>query len=532
VSAPGGVDAATSVPQETSNRWSIVLTAVACGLLVAYSVASYRQQPHPPVVYNDDAWPLIGAKVDGLLDLRRTGFTSTGFMLLERLWFGLTSFSTGNARVIPFAFFLAIGPTAVLVGRWLGLHLAAALVGAALLVTSPELASMATHAKQYTFEVVASLVLLGLAGSVLRAPDRLRRWVAFAGVGAASMLMSFALVGIVVSGAAVALLALLRGGVDRRTVRSAVLVIAVLAVFSAGLYLLLRPVIPFDALESFWEDFYITSPHSARWTLVRMFQLGFAWPALMGVAVVISTVVVGWRRPMLALLFGLPFGFGVVLAIAKAAPIGGGRTDVWLYAALALMVAVAVDVVITEVPRRWQPSTAGSRVPVARVLSAIAVVAAAALLLGQAGRGFPGGPDEYGQTSYRAVTNIEPLVDALEAGRGSKDLVVVAPVLTFQYPLYAPQRARTHFTDSNVAGWYPDLRGVDDIMGGSYLVRDKAAFEKRMQSADRVWTLDTPGGRYPLAPGYAELLTRAGFTRTEVSRVRRGLLTRWDRRGE
>jgi hypothetical protein len=500
-------------------------------VLVAFSVASYQQQPRPPVVYPDDAWPLIGAKVDGVLDLRRTGFTSTGFVLLERMWFALTSFSTANARVIPFAFYLAIGPTAMVVGRWLGLRFAAALVGAALLVTSPELASMATHAKQYTFEVVASLVLIGLAASVLRAPDRLRRWVAFVAGGAGALLMSFALVGIVVSGAAVGLLAMSRAGVGRRSARAVIALVATLAVFCVGLYLLLRPVIPFHALESFWERSYITSPERAGRLIARLFRLGFALPVVTALAVIVAAGLVVWRRPMLALLLGLPFGFAVVAAIAKAAPIGGGRTEVWLYPAVTAMVAVGVDVMLDEVARRGARSPVHSGQLVAG-LSGIAVAIVVALLLVQAGRGFPGGADEYGGTIYPRFPNVEPLVDALEARRAPADLVVVSPAFAFSYPLYAPQRIRTHPTERNVAGWYPDLRGVDELMGTTCCSPDVAAFRTRTLGVDRVWTIDAPDARFPLGSWYAVELRRAGFAPVHVARAGLGRLTRWSRHGE
>ena len=139
-------------------------------MLIAY--LANRNQPRPPIDYGDDAWTLIGWRAHRLIDFRRAAYTSFGFAALVRIWLDVVSFTTVHARWLTMLFTFTAGPTLFLVVLRMRIRYSAALLGAVLLVTSPELVSMGTHVKQYSFDVLSGIVLIGLSAAViLRCPS-------------------------------------------------------------------------------------------------------------------------------------------------------------------------------------------------------------------------------------------------------------------------------------------------------------------------------------------------------------------------
>ena len=114
------------------------------------------------------------------------------------------------------------------------------------------------------------------------------------------------------------------------------------------------------ALYAFWRGDFIhvgrgigTVPHQivAR---VRGVFLGFSglYPGVILVLVVVSALVLLRRRPALGVTLVAPLGLAVFLAFSHVAPVGTGRTDIYLYPVLALLIATGLDEVIHLLPRR------------------------------------------------------------------------------------------------------------------------------------------------------------------------------------
>ncbi|MEJ7582634.1 MAG: hypothetical protein WKF43_00845 [Acidimicrobiales bacterium] len=90
-----------------------------------------------------------------------------------------TGFSSQGARLLPFALGVAIGPVFALVALRMRQRLVPAVpavLGAALLVAAPTLASYSVRVKQYTLEVVLVTVSVGLGWATVRRAASARLW--------------------------------------------------------------------------------------------------------------------------------------------------------------------------------------------------------------------------------------------------------------------------------------------------------------------------------------------------------------------
>lgn len=518
-SPPPDPDSGGSLQTQIPPRWrwaGIALTAVA---LVVLALVAAQSQPHPPTLVSDDAWQLLGWKMDRLIDFRRAAYTAFGFVLLERVVLNLTSFTTEHARWLPMLSMLVIGPEFFLVAIWMRIRYPAALLGAVLLVTSPELLSASSHAKQYTFDVVLAIALLGLAAAITRLPHAGRRWIAFSVASLVALFFSFAVVGIVVAGAIAGLVALWRDP-DRTASATRIAVVCTVAgaAFAAGWYgLVLRPVIPFDALTDFWRGAYLDLGNPRHsWSLTRwLFSDAFTLPALVSLAgFLVSALLLVVRRPIHAVLFGIPVVIAIVGSFLQQAPFGTGRTDTWLYAALVFTIASAADLVLELIEARtsnrsW--TTASAAVGVVVVVTAVAIVGTATW------RDFPGGRDTYGGRNYLAQPDAGPPIARLERLRQPGDLVVLAPWFTYIYPLYSDLALTTRGTKLHTSGWYPDVHDPDILMSFVAWNQGAGPLIRRFRKTDNVWLLDAPNF-YGAGTGVRPVLTHEGFEL--VKRVR------------
>jgi hypothetical protein len=298
------------------------------------------------------------------------------------------------------------------------------------------------------------------------------------------------------------------------------------------------------ALRDFWSDFYLSEPHGTPnrppfWHIVdtahdgllahdwrrveSLFSGAFTGPVLaLAVGFVVASVVVAVRRPLYALLFGTPVLIAVVASLARLAPFGGGRVDVWLYAPMTFMVAVAVDVVLG--PRR-NADTSAPATPRRRSSAATMrglVVGAGAIGLAVVWMVSIPSPEVF------TWPDVVPLVDEMEATRSPRDLVVVSGPLMFNYALFAPQPFTTSISDRNATHFAPNVEGVH-AMNWAEFPAPMREFRARLDHADGVWLLDTPEIIYPLGAAPRTELARRGFARVTESRSGGGALEHWVR---
>jgi hypothetical protein len=522
------------VDPKTRRALTIGATVAGCLVLVVLSYVASRAQDRPAAVYYDDAWPLIGWKVDRLLDFRRAAYTSFGFVFLERVWLQLSSFSTVHARWPPLLFTLLIAPTFLVSALWMRIRYSAALLGAVLLVTSEELVSMSTHVKQYSLDVLLGILLLTAAKAILDQPASRRRWIVFAGVSVLSMFTSFATAGVVAAGLIAGTVALWREKRVDVKGRAALLVWpALVGVFALAWYaLVLRPIIPFSQLNDFWSYGFLDLDGKHSWHLTYLlFQGAFTVPVVFALGTLaVSTIIVARYRPLLALAFGTPIVLAVIGSFARQIPLGAGRTDTWLYPSIVFLFVTALDIVLRTIDAR--AGSAGRRwVGHGGVVASGAVFAASAVLLVTfVVEDFPGGHDTYGYGIYPYQSEIVAAIPTLEARRRPSDLVIPANTFTFQYPLYAPQDVITKETDSNVAGWYPIPQGVNLLQPLAY--RDPGrALLRRIEDpqVEGIWLLDAPSRRSALWPELRPTLVEHGFTRRSTLPTGSAVLEHWTR---
>ena len=99
-------------------------------------------------------------------------------------------------------------------------------------------------------------------------------------------------------------------------------------------------------LTDYWRGYYLDGNGFAGGLGTRLQVLAHGFQAisapvvLLGLTVAAGIVLV--RRPLVGLLLVLPTGVAVLLAAFAVAPIGTGRTDMYLFPSYALLVAVAV----------------------------------------------------------------------------------------------------------------------------------------------------------------------------------------------
>lgn len=368
----------------------------------------------PSSLWLDDAWAALIARADTPHEVFLMGVTAPGFGLLLKGWLAVAGTSSPAAQALPFVFGLLGAPLVYLVGLRFHLRPTAALLGAVLVAIAPAHVTYSTAVKHYTAELVAAMIVLRLAWRVIERSSEVRRWAALTVAATLAILLSAALA--VVAWAAMATVVIAHR-VERKPLRPALVAVSALGVFSAAFYLLVLQGAVNELLLDFWRAHYIPLNEGfARFVrltgggavqLVDGFTIGPPLVALL--FLLAATVVVAIRRWRLALLLLLPIAGAFVLAMLKRAPIGGGRTDIYLYGSLALIVAAAVH----EIGARWPQITAW-----------VAVVATVTLaFLGHPRSGYP-------------MDDIRPLVITMEDRVRAGDGVLVYHVSNFPYGLY------------------------------------------------------------------------------------------------
>jgi len=509
-----------------------VVDAVVLAGLLAFALVLRWPGLDPSSLWLDDAWVALAHRTSGWSELRMVGFSAPGFAALLKGWLGLVGFSELAAQIPALVAGVVSPAVAYAMAVWRGWHRAAGALAGVVLAVSPIAVTYATRVKQYTIEGLLALVLLGLALWLADAPDRAGRWAAFVGAGAVATVVSAFLAPYVGAGVLAGFVAALLAR-DGRAARSAVGWGALYGVAALGWYLaVLAPAVT-TSISGFWADDYltvdagfggfVTSLRSAIGGVVEGLLpvspgVGVALLAI-AVVLVVVLVLVGvagrsrdGRAPVLLAMLLTPGVIAVVLAGLQLAPLGGGRTDLYLYPSLVLLLAAGADVGISLVGR-W---------------GLVAVTSTSLVALALAGWLVAGAERASDYPRY----DVRPLVERMEEVAGEDEAILVYPATVWAYALYTS--ADIHLADDPVSSWgfSPRIddprvavlpRGRDDP--GAYV---PTVAELRDGEWEVVWLLashwreDLDALRVQLA--------EAGFSGEEVERRDGALLERYVRR--
>ena len=418
-------------------------------VVVIAGVASLMRAPAlaPSSLWLDDAWVAMASRAEGLDSLLVVP-TAKGFAALLGAWFDVSGFSELRAQLLPFAFGVA-GPAALylVAVRVCRLPRAAALLAAAVLAAAPMHVEYSTRVKQFSLDALLTVAVLALGWRVVERPGNPRRWWQLAGGGLAAVILSAAAAPVV---AAAVVAGVLAGGARAGWKPAATFVAG------AGLFWLvvLRDAVTGD-LRRYWEHAYV--PLGAGWAgdvvgaLADLLDGFSPLPVpLTAIALVAAAVVLAARRPHVAAFLILPLVAAVALATVELSPLGGGRTDIWLYPALALGVAVA-----------------------ARPLPAplLAAAALAVVVLAPSAGPYP-------------VEDVRPLIEEMEAARRPGDAVLLYPAARFAYALYTPAPVSLH--ESGEASGFSSV-----VHDRAVHVIDRNTVTDGTGDAERVWLLAT-----------------------------------------
>jgi hypothetical protein len=388
----------------------------------------------------DDAWVALAHKAGSLHELRLVGVTAFGFAAILKGWLGIVGFSTLKAQLLPFAFGVAGPALLFVVLRRRGISRSGAVGAGLLLAASPVHITYSTHVKQYTLDAAVAIVLVAVAWRLLDDPGERRRWGLLAAVSAVAVPLSSPSIVLVCCGFAVAWLTLVKRGL-RAGAHAVLATLAAAAAVGLWWWLMVAPTVNKE-LREFFAPTYIPTDEGlgaglsgALDAVTGVLEGLVALPGGLSLAVLLAAFAfVLWRRTMLGLLLSLPLAVAVGLSALELAPLGVGRTDVYLYPALASLVAVAVH----EAAESWS------------LTAPAALVALTALVV-------PGyrAADPYPQE------NIAPLVRLVETRSQPGDAVLVYPLSNFAFGLYTSWPVELVESDGYATGFQVAVQRPD-----------------------------------------------------------------------
>ena len=386
----------------------------------------------PSSLWLDDAWVALVSKTSGVADTFMVGLTGPGFAFLLKGWLAVVGFSETAAQLPAFVFGVVAPGLLYLVAVARGLSFAGAFVAGALLVASPVHIVYSTRVKHYTLDVVLAIVLIALAWRLIESPASRRLWAWLVVVACAAVAVSGGVAPMAVAALGVGLLASLFRG--RAELAVALGAWGAWAVFALGWYVLvLRPAIT-PAIRGYWAEQYVGSVADLLTGLGGVVDGLSALPvAVVGLAVVTGVAVLVVARPLVALLLVAPVVGLAVLAAFGLAPLGGGRTDAFLYPALALLVGALVHRVA-----QWRVVLGAA----AAALLTVAVVATADFA--------PPYPQE----------DVRSLVAQVDQQRRPGERLLVYPSTIWAYALYSDLPVDLVRSD-NPWGFRPHLNDTD-----------------------------------------------------------------------
>ena len=509
---PAALDRAPPVPRGA--RAAPPLGAADAGVALALLVLSVVVRAGglgPSSLWLDDAWVALATRAEGIGEVVMVGSTAPGFVALVALVAGLAGSSELGAQLVPFAFGVVAAPALYLLARRLGLSVAAAVVGAGLLATSPNHVAYSTRVKPFTADALAAVAVLVAGWRVVERPARPRPWTWLAGVSVVAVVISAASA---VTVAAAFVAGLSAAGRRRpRALRPSLVSSAGVATFAAAWWAsIVRPAST-PGLRAYWADHYVEvskGPGTAAADVldgVAEVVQGFA--ALptevtavgLGVAVAVAVA----RRPGLAVLVVTPVVVAVVLAALQLAPLGGGRTDIHLYPSLALLVTLALHV-------------GGARLPPPAGVG-VAAALTGALVLGVRPSPYP-------------AEDLAPLVAVVEREAGPGDAIAVYSASRWAYALYstAPVDLRRDPRSANGFDVAVADERVEVLAPSRHDPAGHAAAVERLAAGhDRIWLISShTGGDVAAIEGF---LSDRGFDAVEAEARPGAALALWSRRG-
>jgi hypothetical protein len=510
-----GGDLPSDAKPAKTNRWGSRFRAAeshltvwdfAAALLVVAIAAWLRhRQLGPASLWLDDAWPALVIKTPWR-DVTTVGLTAPGFAALLKVWLHVTGFSASKAQSLAFAFGI-VAPALLgllCVARRIGRP--AALVATALLLTSPAHIVYSARVKQYTLDSTLVIILVWLTWRGLERPDDTRRWFLLAFGAAAATAISSGLVPVVAGAMLTALVAV--RAVETRARRAAYAAVAAYAVFAAAWWKLVLDPRLGSALRQYWQAFYISSSNPGgivgglRSVAVRLAHGFTDLPSAVAFVVFVAAgVVVVRTRPNLSILLLTPLLVAVVLALFRIAPIGTGRTDLFLYPVFALLIAVAVSEISTR--HSW-----GVYIAVGLVVASLGLARA---------------PSSYPQEDMRQA------IADLNARVQPNDTIMVYSGGRYAFALYAPWPVSVFASKAQTNGFDVRIHRAHTAILGSYGTQHtygtrqeyRNAVERATRGASRVWFIGSHGRLDELALERA--LTDSGYH----AQARRGNHEAW-----
>jgi len=445
------------------HEWALLMGIAAVGAVARLGGFSSG------TLYRDDAWVALTTRVS-LSTAARMVVTSPGFVLAERVWIGWFPHSVWADQLPTF---LASVAGIVVVGRlarWWGLSAPASLVAAGIVALAYSDVQFATRVKPYAFDLLGACLVLWLAEGVRRHGPRAAPWLAVASVAVCAFSLT-PLPLVVAVWVVLGVEAVARRTLSVRLVASG----AAAALGLAALWLAVRGGIS-PRLRSSWDGYYlvVSSPHgfahSARTILDGLVHgVGVTTPSLglhglgtldrVALLALFALGLVSWRRQLLCV---AALAAALVLSIPSFVPLGTGRTDAYLYPAIAMIVAEGATTA-------WHLARRAHRAVAVGVLCAALVVAG---LLGADRvvhrQGYPGG-------------NFAVAAGVIHRGLAHGDLVVIGGTARWPWSYYEVRHVRIVHSDLYNNGYttLSDSPRVEVIPGtaieGGYLAASQRA---------------------------------------------------------
>lgn len=395
-------------------RWIAVDWLVALAL-VGGAIALRARPIAPHSLWIDDAWVSLLWKVHTVHDVRRISVASPGFVVGLKAWFAVAGFSALRAQMPAFVFGVLAAPVIYVAARSWQLRRPAALLAAGLVLTSPMHIRYSSRVKAFTLESLAAAVVLIVANRLLSHPDRRARWYAFGAAAVVATMLSAPLVIVVLPGFVAGFVAARREG---KLPRAGIETTAAFGAFGLAWYVFAIHDAIDKNLVAYWRNYYISHDSvgdffsSALHDLTRLARGFTPLPtAVTLIALAVCLAFATTRRPDRAVLLFGPLFVAAVLAILERNPLGGGRTDIYLYASLTIALAYGADALLTHLP-----SPAGTTV-------AVVVVALLSIIT----LPVPTYPKE----------NLRPMLAVVKKNAGPSDVIVLYPKARFAAALYS-----------------------------------------------------------------------------------------------
>jgi hypothetical protein len=374
---------------------------------------------NPPSLWLDDLWVITPSRAQSPSDAIDMMVTAPGFSVLANVLPWLVGPESWAAQLLPLVAGVLAPAVAIVVVRWMGWGWPGAGLAATVMAVAPEHLIYSSRVKQYTLEALIGLVLVGVAWRVVE--RRSSPWV-MAGLAAGATFLSGSAG--VFAGAIVAAACALVLGDDPRRAKELMRPAVAYGTFAVAWWALyLRSNVP-EGLRQFWSDAFITVDDGPRALLLDLrgslgrmadgfLPVGPAWLWLTAAACVLAIAM-----PRLLVLVAAPVIAAVALALFHQAPLGVGRTDIYLLPVAALALGGAVEAVGRTRPRvspRWLGAVAAS----------VCVVLVSAVLA----RGIRDEP--YPREDVRGF------IEEVSADLGPDDVALVYPATRWAWAVYS-----------------------------------------------------------------------------------------------